>query len=128
MGKLVEADYAAQRAALVAQGAAVLKKLDQAAPAAAGPTPTLPAGDGVDAEIERAVARLRARPAAAQSAGAAEVEAEIEARVAERRQAAPRARFCPQCGQATGPQDKFCGACGAPLAAAAEMRPAKAKR
>jgi len=136
MGKLVEDDYAAQRAALLAQGAAVLKQLDQVAPGATAPTAARPADEGVEAEIERAVARRRARPAAptspaapSASGDADSVDAEIEARVAERRQAAvPPARFCAQCGHGVGPNDRFCGACGAPLAAASEMRPAKAKR
>ncbi len=116
-GKLIEEDYAAQRAQLLAQGAAVLQQLDQLG-AAGGEGQAAP---DLDAEIEQAVARRRAGPAPRPR-----LEDEIEASVAARRAAAPAARFCAQCGRPAQPDDKFCGACGAALAA--DLRPAKAKR
>jgi hypothetical protein len=120
-GKLVEEDYSAQRAQLVAQGAEVLRQLD-----ALGPAPDGDARPRVDhdSEIEQAIARRRARPAAvtapakasaaasptAAPSAAVAVDQAIEAEVARRRQ---KPRFCSQCGQPLQPDDKFCGACGA---------------
>jgi cytochrome c-type biogenesis protein CcmF len=43
----------------------------------------------------------------------ADLDEEIEKQVAARR--ARRARFCPQCGTPTGPDDRFCGECGTDL-------------
>lgn len=105
-GKLPEAEYAAQRAQLVAEGAQVLRQLDALAPAAAPAS-----APAVDDEIEAAIARLRQPAAPSRPA-----DADIEAAVARRRQPAA-ARFCGQCGQPLRPGDRFCGACGAPVAA-----------
>lgn len=113
MGKTLDDDYAAQRAQLLAQGAAVLKQLDSLAPDQA---PAL----GADDEIEQAIARLRAQPAPAA------VDADLEAGLAARRAAPvnaagqPGARFCSQCGRPARPDDKFCGACGHTLAPPAD--------
>ena len=117
-GKLTEDEYAAQRAELVAQGAAALRQLDAVAP---GRAPAYAGGQGtdLDTEIEQAIARHRARPAAPAPRRAPEHA--IEAAVAQRRQTAPAgpgsARFCGQCGRPLRPGDKFCGGCGAPVAA-----------
>ena len=113
-GKFLDDDYAAQRAQLLAQGADVLRQLDALAPAA-GPIAE-PAPTSVDAEIEQAIARRRAHSAPAAPPRRA-MDTEIEAAIADRRQSA---RFCAQCGQPLRPDDKFCGACGAAVQAAAE--------
>ena len=84
MSKINAADYAAQRAQLVAEGVAILKQLDalgltsgEAVGSGAGPAPA--------GEIEAAVAQLRARRAARRPAPPIGPLAEIEAGVAERR-------------------------------------------
>lgn len=129
-GKLVEDDYAAQRAQLVAQGADVLRQLD-ALDAAPDGADQMQADQ--DSEIERAIARRRARPLPAAAS-----DDEIERAIAQRRSRAAarpanaparlpaedgieaeaarnqhRVRFCAQCGQPLQPGDRFCGACGA---------------
>jgi hypothetical protein len=109
MGKLVEDDYAAQRAALVAQGAAVLRQLDALALAHE------PHDANLDSEMEQAIARRRSRPAAAGRAPTPEAEPEIEAAVAGRRQT-HASRFCTHCGQPLRSDDRFCGACGTAVA------------
>lgn len=132
-GKLTDEDYAAQRAALMARGAAVLKQLD-AAGAAAGASP-----------IEQAIAARRKT-----ATGAVEGGPSIEQAIAARRKTAASAvpatglncpgcgagvgagdRFCPDCGAALNRRcdqcsaplavgDKFCGKCGAPVALEAQ--------
>ena len=120
-GKLPSDEYAAQRAELVAHGAAVLRRLDEVAPGRA-PAPGADAAADLDAEIEQAIARQRAPAAPAPARRPAAVEAEMEAAVARRRQAPAAgrpgpARFCGQCGRALRPDDRFCGGCGAPVPA-----------
>jgi hypothetical protein len=47
---------------------------------------------------------------------AARIEAAVSAYRSQRKQPAPAVtKFCPQCGQAVDPGDRFCTACGAPL-------------
>jgi hypothetical protein len=112
--KIMDADYTAQRAHLVARGVEILKQLDALAATVGAPAASA-AGNGraaaLDAEIESAVASAR-RPAAP----AAD---DIEALVAERRsRAAPAAPLgqaaCAECGAAVGASDRFCPKCGAP--------------
>jgi hypothetical protein len=109
-GKILDEDYAAQRALLVAQGVAVLKQLDQLsaatfAPAARSGVAAQSAAPGrarsVEAEIEAAVAQRRA------GAGA---DADIEAAIAQRQ---PGTHPCGQCGAAVSALDRFCPSCGA---------------
>lgn len=108
-GKVADDDYAAQRAQLVARGAAALRALDAL---------------GVDGrerpedEIERVVAARRGRA----PSPPADLEAVVEAQVAARRAASSArrsspaaARRCTQCSQPAGAQDKFCAKCGAEL-------------
>jgi hypothetical protein len=116
MGKTVEDDYTTQREQLLAHGAEVLKQLD-----ALGLPPASDSA-GLDDEIERAVARRRASAAVAPAPGAAPVDDEIEASIAARRTAPSAARFCAQCGRQALPDDKFCGACGAPLTVVSPRR------
>ena len=114
MGKLLDDDYQAQRARLVADGATILRQLD-ALPSGRAPEAvpgTEPTAADLDRDIEQAIKQRRARTAA--PAPRRNVDAEIEATVAERRQGA---RFCSQCGQPVRPDDRFCGACGAPVRA-----------
>ncbi len=132
-GKIQEEDYTPLRAKLVADGADVMKQLDEleaAAPAGLeteleqaiaahrhSHAPAAPAG-GED-DIERAVAaRRRGRTPAAPQAAKGD---DIERAVAARRQSRLAARGgdemirCPQCGQAALPTDIFCAKCGSKL-------------
>jgi zinc-ribbon domain len=133
MSKINAADYAAQRAQLVAEGVAILKKLDalgltsgEAVGSGAGPAPA--------GEIEAAVAQLRARraaptPAAVDLDPSGEIEAGVAAAAAARRTstlASADKIACPQCGANAVPGDRFCARCGTPLpATAAGLRQAK---
>lgn len=90
MGKIPDSDFEIQRAALVAQGAALLRAIDAQGGAAALPAPA--AADDLDAAIEAAVASRRAPAAAGGAAG-----------------------FCTTCGQALQGGDRFCARCGAPV-------------
>jgi hypothetical protein len=89
-GKLLEKDYRALRERYVAEGAGLLKELDQFAARA-------PTGS----------ARTRRKPA---PAATDDIEAMVQAR---RKSRSPRA--CPACGQPYQPGDRFCGKCGAAL-------------
>ncbi len=134
-GKVLEEDYAPRRASLVAEGAAVLKQLDELKPASPAPledeveqaiaarrhaagASSAPAQAAVYAdEAERAIAARRRRqvPAAAPDADAVE-----QAIAARRRRSGPAASgggkvYCSQCGQPALPSDKFCAKCGAKL-------------
>jgi hypothetical protein len=90
IGKIDDQDHAAQRARLVARGAALLRALDQQPADAA----LNPASDP-DAEIERLVLARRKRP---QAPGA-------------KKSAAHPAR-CPHCRRPISLDDKFCPHCG----------------
>ncbi len=121
-GKMPQEEHGQQRTRLLYEAAAVLKALDNLAPA--GPTNGAPAA--VDADIEKAIAALR-RPVADpgnQPLGAAaanEAGAQIEAAIQQRRAdsgdgpgsaARPAGQFCAQCGKPRDPADKFCAFCG----------------
>ena len=107
-GKVPENDYRQQRALLMAEATGILKQLDEieGRREAAEPVADSQAADReaeMDADIEAAVARMRqadtslvAEPAASASAGGKN----------------GKARFCPQCGEPTDPDDKFCARCG----------------
>ncbi len=105
--KIMDEDYTAARAQLVAQGVTVLKQLDElsaaivAQPAATGRART------VEDEIEAAVAQ---RPALV-LLGRAGAEDEIEAALARRRPVSAQA--CGQCGASVTADDRFCPVCGA---------------
>ena len=115
--KIADDDYTAQRAALVAQGVAVLKQLDalgiSAAPANGSAAGT--AGETPEDEIEAAIAAARGRMGGMPVAAAAEA---IEARVRAARAVPPTAEAaglaCGECGAAVQPADRFCPKCGAP--------------
>ncbi len=134
-GKVSEDDYATQRARLVAKGVEILKAL--AAVSTTGRAVSAPAS--LDDEIENAVAARRKTKVALPPAS---LDDEIENAVAARRKSKPApaatsvepelesassqhrnfsgtssfAKFCPQCGTAAKPGDKFCAKCGAGLA------------
>jgi hypothetical protein len=117
-GKIGAGDHAAQRAQLVAQGVAILKQLDAAAPGAgvAGDAQPGSSPDGVEAAVARARAGMRQAPPVA----AAGSDDALEALIAQRRQtpAAPAtdarlALACHQCGAAVNANDRFCPKCGA---------------
>jgi hypothetical protein len=138
-GKIQDEDYNPLRAKLVAEGAAVLKQLDELRPAAS---------DRLESQLEQAIAARRQRPVAAvaPAAPADDLERAIAARrrgtapaagptspapaddieqaIAARRKVRPAAEsgakiYCPQCGQAALAGDKFCAKCGAKLPGAA---------
>jgi hypothetical protein len=86
-GKVNQLDYQARRQRYVLEGVQVLKSLD-----------------ALPQDSERASL-------------AAEIETAIQAARQRRAQgdAMPESRFCPQCGQPTGPDAYFCAQCGAEL-------------
>ncbi|HET6443475.1 MAG TPA: zinc ribbon domain-containing protein [candidate division Zixibacteria bacterium] len=114
-GKIPEEEYQQQRAALVAEAAATLKRIDEIEAATmqtelqpeASLEPFSPEME-VDADIEAAVSRLRRSHHAPASTGLEQELAAPVALSAERNES----KFCPQCGQATDPGDKFCVNCG----------------
>lgn len=87
MNKVLEEDYRAQRADLLKEGAAILRKIDSLQPS------EVIAEDASDfeREIEREVARIR----------------QAEKPVAD--------RYCPACGADVSPDDRYCMQCGEPL-------------
>ena len=93
MGKLLAADYQAQRGALAARGAAVLRQIDELG--ALTPLPDSGEPSGLEAELEAAVTRLRLPEAALEGSH----------------------RFCTKCGVEVIPGDRFCANCGEPVGA-----------
>jgi rubrerythrin len=94
-GKIAEEDYSVQRAALVAQGVALLKQLDEISPQS--PAQTL------DDELEAAIRTAREK-----------ISEKISKEPSVSR---PETLRCPQCGQPHQADDRFCSKCGATLAA-----------
>jgi len=134
LGKIPEADYPQQRAALLQQGANLLRQLDARQVQA-------PDGD-VEARIEAAIAARRAdvsqhwsaqpssngggsnhgAPSGAGVNGSprtaiASPDDDLEALIANRRRerSEKAAGFCPQCGRAVQMSDRFCPKCGVTL-------------
>lgn len=128
LGKIPDADYPAQRAALLHRGAEVLQRLDQ--------LQVQSPGEDAEARLEAAIAARRAdtarqsrQPALSTDGGPAgqiasgeaaaltpkddALEALIAARRRERQDKS--AGFCPQCGRAVQKSDRFCPKCGAQL-------------
>lgn len=100
LGKIPSEDYPAQRQALVQRGAEVLRRLD------AFET------DDSDGRLEAAIAARR------QESQPAAEEDSLEAMIAARRHSRQGkvGGFCPKCGNALQPGDRFCSKCGAPTA------------
>ena len=88
-GKLAAEDHARLRAALQVEGAETLRQIEAVSQPESAPAGR--AGRDIDAEIERAVAEVRARPSSALK--------------------------CPACGGAVSARDRYCPACGAKRAA-----------
>jgi len=113
-GKIPEELHVPQRAQLLAEATAVLQELD----ALSGKVSQAANDDDIEAAIARA-RRLKAG-----GDGHLDADDAIEAAISRARTkklAAPtvatngtskRSRFCPQCGQAIDPTDKFCSVCG----------------
>ena len=97
-GKIAEDDYAAQRAALVAQGVALLKQLDEISNQS--PAQTLGVDDELEAAIRAAREKISSEPAVSR----------------------PQPLRCPQCGQPHQSDDRFCSKCGATLTTPAQTR------
>ncbi len=87
MGKISPEEFAAERPAMVARAAALMRQADE-----------MQASGAMGEEYQ-------------------ELEAEIEAEVARRRGRAsfPAAPHCTQCGSPVQRGDHFCGCCGAPV-------------
>jgi hypothetical protein len=108
LGKVPEADYPAQRAALLQRGADVLRQLDSLAPGATPPVaePSLPPpADPLEAAITARRAELQTP--------ADPLEVAIAAR--RRDHQGQSAGFCPKCGKPVQKTDRFCPKCGAAL-------------
>lgn len=124
LGKIPEEDYPIQRAALVQQGAQVLRQLDEFT--------QQPASQDQEARLEAAIAAHRAdaaRPAptgtdgraaapAGESLMVAEADDDLEAILAARRRERQdrSSGFCPNCGRSVQKSDRFCPKCGKSLA------------
>jgi hypothetical protein len=124
LGKIPEADYPLQRAALVQQGVEILRNLDAVQAEATS-------GDA-EGRIEAAIAARRADaalvPVGAGGNGSAarlrsaamtgEQDDDVEALIANRRRQRNEkaAGFCPQCGAPVQKSDIFCPKCGTKLA------------
>ena len=107
-GKIPTELHERQRAHLMEQAAAVLQALDTVE----GGQPAVLAQEDervvdVDIEIEAAIARLRRQRS---QKTAVSTPTSPTATVAA--QTNGQARFCPQCGTATDPEDRFCANCG----------------
>lgn len=126
--KIPEEDYPAQRAALLAQGSAVLRQIDE--------LQQTEETESVETRIEAAIAARRAdlaRGQQVQPAGNGNIQPtaepvlaaiatrdpndELEAMIAARRRTKEEksSGFCPQCGGPVQKSDKFCSRCGTTL-------------
>jgi hypothetical protein len=95
-GKIAEDDYTVQRAALVAQGVALLKQLDEIS----NQSPAQLLDDELEAAIRAAREKISKEPPITR----------------------PNPLRCPQCGQPHQSDDRFCSKCGATLTAPAPTR------
>lgn len=104
LGKIPEADYPLQRAALVAEAAAVVQQIETLRQQQ--PLPKEPARTLQTVTQPRRAASLEASP-----------DDEIEALIASRRRerSEKAAGFCPHCGRPVQQSDRFCSKCGTPL-------------
>lgn len=98
-GKLPSDVYDPQRQRLVQRAAAVMQALDAYQTQPDEQAPGL--SDDIDARIESAIARLRAKGKEAAAPAPVKV-----------REGQHKGGYCPQCGQPTDVDDKFCTACG----------------
>jgi rubrerythrin len=109
LGKIPAEDFPFQRSRLLAQGAAVLRKLDEMEP----PEAEASAEDRLEAAVAARRAETRAAVASA-NIGAGDA---IEDQIALRRRAREEksAGFCPKCGRPLQKSDRFCPKCGTAL-------------
>jgi hypothetical protein len=117
LGKIPEADYPAQRAHLLQQGADILKHLDTLRP------PDAPAHARAADALESAIAARRAQSLAVAGNGVVAnsvtlPDDNIETLLANRRRTRKTkfSGFCAQCGHPQQANDKFCSKCGAKAA------------
>ena len=107
LGKVPEEAYPDQRATLLQQGTAVLRKLDELMPAASRSSrSTANASERIEAAALREADR-----------GGNLADDQIESMLAARRAArhAASAGFCPRCGRSVLTTDRFCPNCGKSL-------------
>lgn len=109
LGKIPKAAYSPQRAALLQQGAQVLRSLDE--------YQAQPSTQSAEARLEAAIAARRAEGAprtmsapGSQAAPDDQLEVLIASRRRERKEKA--SGFCPQCGTPVQKSDHFCPKCG----------------
>ena len=109
LGKIPAEDFPFQRSRLLAQGAAVLRKLDEMEPSEAG--------QSAEDRLEAAVAARRAETRAAVASANIGAGDAIEDQIALRRRAREEksAGFCPKCGRPLQKSDRFCPKCGTAL-------------
>jgi zinc-ribbon domain len=117
-GKLLEADHAAVREKYLARGVEILKQLD-ALPvdrrrSGADQLPQKARADDIEVAVQDRRGR-RAQPQLAED----EIEAAVHARrrFQAAKQGSETSPKCPSCGHPVDPTDRFCGKCGAALAA-----------
>jgi hypothetical protein len=127
LGKIPEAEYPVQRAALVQRGADILRRIDELQPQTVE--------ENAEERLEAAIASRRADagrvPAAAMgNGGVASMSAirpaplvvgqddDLETLIASRRRDRKEkaAGFCPQCGGTVQKSDRFCPKCGQKIA------------
>ncbi len=110
LGKIPEDEYPSQRAALMVQGAEILRKLDSLQPT--------PVRESAENRLEAAIAARRADGSGrARSAQPVPPDDDLERIISARRQAQKESSsgFCPNCGKPILKSDKFCPRCGANL-------------
>jgi NADH pyrophosphatase NudC (nudix superfamily) len=106
LGKVPEADYPVQRAALLQHGADILRQMDSLS------TLSAPAASGSPSASDPLEAAIDARRANMQTS-----DDPVEAAIAARRRdhQGQSAGFCPKCGKPLQKSDRFCPKCGANL-------------
>jgi hypothetical protein len=119
LGKIPEEDYPQQRAALLLNGADILRKLD-------GMQPEQTEAQNAEQRLEAAIAARRADLQAASgngrsrrvSAAIASPDDDLEVMLANRRRVRQEkaAGFCPKCGRPVQKSDRFCPKCGGQIA------------
>ncbi len=126
-GRVPEADYREQRAALMERGAAVLKELEalQAEETEAASAPAAHLSAASPAEAPAPTATVEPRPTDGR-----DLEDDIEALLRTRRQVqqARYVGFCPSCGAALRVGHRFCPLCGAEVPSALRKKRTKARR
>lgn len=116
LGKIPAEDYPVMRAELLQHAAAVLRQLDEIAPAK---DRNARKKTGAEARVEAEVAARREDAAIAgrKSAPVVKEDDEIEELIAARRAVRKEktAGFCSKCGKPLMKSDKFCPSCGNPI-------------